>query len=150
MNLRWWLWMRTRRFSCVYLDLFGDSNKKDPAFVLDCSGKHSKPSQPKINRWIFFSFFTGLILASISLFSSLNKSFVIANSSLTDLCLNCEGEDSVMMFSLRIFYEFESILCKCCWIEFFWWWLVRIGMNLRVCCGGFEFVTVVTWFSYGG
>jgi hypothetical protein len=28
MNLRWWLWMRTRRFSCVYLDLFGDSNKK--------------------------------------------------------------------------------------------------------------------------
>jgi hypothetical protein len=35
--------MKTRRFTWVYLDLFGDSNRRDPAFVLDCSGEYSKP-----------------------------------------------------------------------------------------------------------
>ena len=70
--------------------------QKDPAFVLDCPGKLSKPLQPKINRWIFFFSFT--------------KPFVIAtNSSPMSSCLNCEGEGSVM----TILWEPSMNLHRC-------------------------------------
>jgi hypothetical protein len=88
--------------------------QKDPAFVLDCSGKPSKPLGPKINRWIFF-------------FSS-TKPFVIAkNSSPMSSCLNCEGEGSVMTSFWEPSMNSHQFLCYDCWIRFI---CGGIGSNL--------------------